>query len=149
MFAAIGTALPLMEAVTVFRAHGVHGVRIPGSALLRFVDTFASMTADLTLLLATLPILTGAFVTTGVVPPKVGFILVEAASVNLLVAVFVVFLFGALLGMGLPLAPTCILTALVFALIALAHSDPWVATAACIPVVLFAGYRLLRRRGDG
>ena len=73
----------------------------------------------------------------------------EAASVNLLVAVFVVFLFGALLGMGLPLAPTCILTALVFALIALAHSDPWVATAACIPVVLFAGYRLLRRRGDG
>ena len=36
-----------------------------------------------------------------------------------------------------------------FALIALAHPDPWVAAAACIPVALFAGYWLLRRRGDG
>ena len=45
-----------------------------------------------------------------------GFILVEAASVSLLVMVFVVFLFGALLGMGLLLAPTYILTALVIAL---------------------------------
>ena len=241
------------------------GVRVLGSTLLRFVDTFASMTADLTLLLATLSILTGAFVTTGV-PPKVGFILVEAASINLLVMVFVAFLFGALLGMGLPPAPTYILTALViapqmikvgidpwpvhffafflavwgeltpptsvvaavtskiarasfigtlvrsiglcgslfvlmaavflrpeivlepglaqlaatglvlaatvgltfsvqarfasnlavdvaarvvlagFALIALAHPDPWVAAAACLPVALFAGYWLLRRR---
>ena len=264
----VGAALFLMEAVTVFRAHGVGGARSLGSTLLRFVDTFASMTAELTLLLATLSILTGAFVTTGV-PPKVGFILVEAASVNLLVMVVVAFLFGALLGMGLPPAPTYILTALViapqmikvgidpwpvhffafffavwgeltpptsvvaavtskiarasfmgtlvrsiglggslfvlkaavflrpeivlepglaqlaatglvlaatvgltfsvqarfessllldvaarvvlagFALIALAHSDPLIAAAACIPVALFAGYWLLRRRGDG
>ena len=35
-----------------------------------------------------------------------------------------------------------------FALIALAHPAPWIAAAACIPVVLFAGYWLLRRRGD-
>ncbi len=269
VFAGVGAALLLMKAATAFRAHGlVGGARVLGSTLLRFVDTFASMTADLTLLLATLSILTGAFVTTGV-PPKVGFILVEAASVNLLVMVFVAFLFGALLGMGLPPAPTYILTALViapqmikvgidpwpvhffafflavwgeltpptsvvaavtskiarasfigtlvrsiglcgslfvlmaavflrpeivlepglaqlaatglvlaatigltfsvqarfasrlgvdlaarvvlagFALIALAHPDPWIAAAACIPVALFAGYWLLRRRGDG
>ena len=269
VFAGVGAALLLMKAATAFRAHGlVGGVRVLGSTLLRFVDTFASMTADLTLLLATLSILTGAFVTTGV-PPKVGFILVEAASVNLLVMVVVAFLFGALLGMGLPPAPTYILTALViapqmikvgidpwpvhffafflavwgeltpptsvvaavtskiarasfigtlvrsiglcgslfvlmaavflrpeivlepglaqlaatglvlaatvgltfsvqarfasnlawdvaarvvlagFALIALAHPDPWIAAAACIPVALFAGYWLLRRRGDG
>ena len=268
VFAGVGAALLLMKAASAFRAHGlVGGVRVLGSTLLRFVDTFASMTADLTLLLATLSILTGAFVTTGV-PPKVGFILVEAASVNLLVMVFVAFLFGALLGMGLPPAPTYILTALViapqmikvgidpwpvhffafflavwgeltpptsvvaavtskiarasfmgtlvrsiglcgslfvlmaavfvrpeivlepglaqlaatglvlaatvgltfsvqarfasnlavdvaarvvlagFALIALAHPDPWVAAAACIPVVGFAGYWLLRCRGD-
>ena len=269
VFAGVGAALLLMKAVTAFRAHGlVGGVRVLGSTLLRFVDTFASMTADLTLLLATLSILTGAFVTTGV-PPKVGFILVEAASVNLLVMVFVAFLFGALLGMGLPPAPTYILTALViapqmikvgidpwpvhffafflavwgeltpptsvvaavtskiarasfmgtlvrsiglcgslfvlmaavflrpeivlepglaqlaatglvlaatvgltfsvqarfasnllldiaarvvlagFALIALAHPDLWVAAVSCVPVALFAGYWLLRRRGDG
>ena len=88
VFAGVGAALLLMKAVTAFRAHGAGGVRVLGATLLRFVDTFASMTADLTLLLATLSILTGAFVTTGV-PPKVGFILVEAASVNLLVMVFV------------------------------------------------------------
>ncbi|MDD9983261.1 MAG: TRAP transporter fused permease subunit, partial [Gammaproteobacteria bacterium] len=267
VFAGVGAALLVMKAVTAFRAHGlVGGVRVLGSTLLRFVDTFASMTADLTLLLATLSILTGAFVTTGV-PPKVGFILVDAASINLLAMVVVAFLFGALLGMGLPPAPTYILTALViapqmikvgidpwpvhffafflavwgeltpptsvvaavtskiarasfmgtlvrsiglcgslfvlmaavflrpeivlepglaqlaatglvlaatvgltfsvqarfasslvvdlaarvvlagFALIALAHPDPWIAAAACIPVGLFAGYWLLRRRG--
>ena len=33
-----------------------------------------------------------------------------------------------------------------FALIALAHPDPWVAAAACSPVAGFAGYWLLRRR---
>ena len=36
-----------------------------------------------------------------------------------------------------------------FALITLAHPNPWVAAAACILVALFAGYWLLRRRGDG
>ena len=34
-------------------------------------------------------------------------------------------------------------------LIALAHPDPWVAAAACIPVAGFAGYWLLRWRGAG
>ena len=126
VFAGVGAALLLMKAASAFRAHGlVDGVRVLGSTLLRFVDTFASMTADLTLLLATLSILTGAFVTTGV-PPKVGFILVEAASVNLLVMVFVAFLFGALLGMGLPPAPTYILTALVIApQMIKVGIDPW------------------------
>ena len=125
VFTGIGAALLLMEAVTAFLAHGVGGARILGSTLLRFVDTFASMTADLTLLLATLSILTGAFVTTGV-PPKVGFILVEAASINLLAMVVVAFLFGALLGMGLPPAPTYILTALVIApQMIKVGVDPW------------------------
>ena len=114
VFAGVGAALLLMKVVTALRAQGAAGARTLGSILLRFVDTFASMTAELTLLLAILSILTGAFVNTGV-PPKVGFILVEAASVNLLVMVVVAFLFGALLGMGLPPAPTCILTALVIA----------------------------------
>ena len=125
VFAAIGAALLLLRAVTAFRAEGVAGARTLGATLLRFIDTFASMTAELTLLLATLSILTGAFVNTGV-PPKVGFILVEAASINLLAMVVVAFLFGALLGMGLPPAPTYILTALVIApQMIKAGVDPW------------------------
>ena len=125
IFAAIGCALLLLHAVTAFRAHGAAGARTVGSTLLRFIDAFASMTAELTLLLATLSILTGAFVNTGV-PPKVGFILVEAASINLLAMVIVAFLFGALLGMGLPPAPTYILTALVIApQMIKVGVDPW------------------------
>ena len=125
VFAAIGAALLLLEVVTAFNSHGVAGARSVGSTLWRFVDTFASMTAELTLLLATLSILTGAFVNTGV-PPKVGFILVEAASINLLAMVVVAFLFGALLGMGLPPAPTYILTALVIApQMIKVGVDPW------------------------
>ncbi len=80
----------------------------------RLVDSFASMTADLTLLLATLSIMTGALVITGV-PTKIGAILVAAAGVNLFAMVVVAFFFGALLGTGLPPAPTYIITALVIA----------------------------------
>ena len=125
IFSAVGAALLLLHAFTAFREHGVGGARTLGSTLLRFVDTFASMTAELTLLLATLSILTSAFVNTGV-PPKVGFILVDAASINLLAMVVVAFLFGALLGMGLPPAPTYILTALVIApQMIKVGVDPW------------------------
>ena len=125
IFFGVGSALLLLQAVTAFREHGFSGVRILGSTLLRFVDTFASMTAELTLLLATLSILTSAFVNTGV-PPKVGFILVDAAAINLLAMVVVAFLFGALLGMGLPPAPTYILTALVIApQMIKVGVDPW------------------------
>ena len=125
IFVAVGAALLLLQAFTAFGEHGVAGARTIGSTLLRFIDTFASMTAELTLLLATLSILTGAFVNTGV-PPKVGFILVDAASINLLAMVVVAFLFGALLGMGLPPAPTYILTALVIApQMIKVGVDPW------------------------
>ncbi len=125
IFAAIGGALLLLHAVTAFRTEGAAGVRTVGKTLLRFVDTFASMTAELTLLLATLSILTSAFVNTGV-PPKVGFILVDAAAINLAAMVVVAFLFGALLGMGLPPAPTYILTALVIApQMIKVGVDPW------------------------
>ncbi|MGH6618717.1 MAG: TRAP transporter permease [Alphaproteobacteria bacterium] len=85
-----------------------------GRPLLRFLDSFTSMTGDLTLLLATLSIMTGAFVITGV-PTKFGFLLLEAAGINLFVMALVAFVFGAFLGTGLPPAPTYILTALVIA----------------------------------
>ena len=92
----------------------------------RFVDTFSSMTADLTLLLATLSIMTGALVITGV-PTKIGALLIEAAGVNLAAMAVVAFFFGALLGTGLPPAPTYIITALIIAPPMIRVGvDPWV-----------------------
>jgi TRAP transporter 4TM/12TM fusion protein len=79
-----------------------------------FLDSFTEMTADLTLLLATLSIMTGALVITGV-PTKLGSLLIEAAGVNLAAMVLLAFIFGALLGTGLPPAPTYILVAIVIA----------------------------------
>ena len=101
----------VVELATGAREANLKSITSPG---LRFLDGFSSMTADLTLLLATLSIMTGAFVITGV-PTKIGFLLMEAAGINLLAMVVVAFLFGALLGTGLPPAPTYILTALVIA----------------------------------
>jgi TRAP transporter 4TM/12TM fusion protein len=82
--------------------------------LRRFLDAFIEMTADLTLLLATLAIMTGALVITGV-PTKLGAVLIELAGVNLAAMVILAFVFGAVLGTGLPPAPTYILVAIVIA----------------------------------
>jgi TRAP transporter 4TM/12TM fusion protein len=94
--------------------------------LKKFLDTYVDMTVDLTLLLATLSIMTGALVITGV-PTKLGSLLIEAAGFNLAAMVILAFLFGALLGTGLPPAPTYILVAIVIAppMIRIGV-DPWV-----------------------
>jgi TRAP transporter 4TM/12TM fusion protein len=92
----------------------------------RFVETFARMTSELTLLLSTLGILTAAFTITGV-PTTVGVLLMELAGVHLVAMVLVAFVFGYLVGMGLPPAPTYIVTAVVIApFIIAAGIDPWV-----------------------
>lgn len=91
-----------------------------------FLESFTEMTADLTLLLATLSIMTGALVITGV-PTKLGSLLIEAAGVNLAAMVLLAFVFGALLGTGLPPAPTYILVAIVIAPPMIkAGVNPWV-----------------------
>jgi len=109
-----------------WRSEGRPGFRDVVAPLGRMVDIFASMTADLTLLLATLSIMTGAFVITGI-PTKVGVILIEAAGVNLAAMGIVAFLFATLIGTGLPPAPTYILTALVIAPPMIRYGvDPWV-----------------------
>lgn len=90
-----------------------------------FVDGFARMTSDITLLLATLSIMTGAFVITGI-PTKLGFLLMEAAGIHLLLMIVVAFAFGTLVGTGLPPAPTYIITVLVVAPFMIkAGVDPW------------------------
>jgi TRAP transporter 4TM/12TM fusion protein len=80
----------------------------------RFLDAYIEMTSDLTLLLATLAIMTGALVITGV-PTKLGALLIDLAGVNLAAMVILAFLFGAVLGTGLPPAPTYILVAIIIA----------------------------------
>ena len=112
VFVAVGGFLLVVHLVTVLTgpwsfAEFIRPVR-------KFLDSYIEMTADLTLLLATLAIMTGALVITGV-PTKLGAILIEAAGVNLAAMVVLAFIFGALLGTGLPPAPTYILVAIVIA----------------------------------
>jgi len=125
VFLAVGGALVTAHLVVIARAPGRSWRDLVGP-FGRFVDYFAIMTADLTLLLATLSIMTGALVITGV-PTKIGALLIAAAGVNLAALVIVAFFFGALLGTGLPPAPTYIITALVIApAIIKVGVDPWV-----------------------
>ncbi len=125
VFVAVGAVLVIAHLIAIARAADRPWRDLRGS-LGRFVDHFASMTSDLTLLLATLSIMTGAFVITGV-PTKIGSLLVAAAGINLAAMAFVAFFFGALLGTGLPPAPTYIITALVIAPPMIKMGvDPWV-----------------------
>jgi TRAP-type uncharacterized transport system fused permease subunit len=127
VFLGIGAILLASFLVTRWRtADGAPRLGSLGAPLVRFLDIFASMTTDLTLLLATLSIMVGAFVITGV-PTKIGALLLDAAGVSVLAMALVAFVFGALLGTGLPPAPTYILTALVIAPPMIkACVDPWV-----------------------
>jgi len=125
VFIAVGAVLLLAHLAIVARSRG-RTWRALMTPLGRFVDYFASMTADLTLLLATLSIMTGALVITGV-PTKIGAILIQMAGINLAAMALVAFFFGALLGTGLPPAPTYIITALVVAPPMIKVGvDPWV-----------------------
>jgi TRAP transporter 4TM/12TM fusion protein len=93
---------------------------------LRMVESYATITAELTILLATLGILTATFTITGV-PTKVGILLMEGAGINLAVMVLVGFGFGYIIGMGLPVAPTYIILAIVISPFMIrAGVDPWV-----------------------
>jgi len=125
VFLAVGAFLVMGHATALARA-GALSWRAFLAPFGRFIDAFASMTADLTLLLAMLSIMTGALVITGV-PTKVGSLLLQAAGVNLVAMVIVAFFFGALLGTGLPPAPTYIITALVIVPPMIRVGvDPWV-----------------------
>ena len=126
LFIGIGIVLSLIFFFTAWRTRQSLNLRRLCDPFLRLVENFATMTTELTLLLATLSIMTGAFVITGV-PPKIGFLLMEAAGVNLVAMILVGFLFGAIVGTGLPPAPTYIITALVIAPPMIKVGvDPWV-----------------------
>ena len=113
VFIAVGSALFLVNTVPLLRPRH-WSTRAFIEPIRRFLDAFTDMISDLALLLATLSIMTGALVITGV-PTKLGSLLIEAAGVNLVAMVVLSFIFGAILGTGLPPAPTYILVAIVIA----------------------------------
>jgi TRAP-type uncharacterized transport system fused permease subunit len=113
VFVAMGSVLLVIHLALLLRSGRRHFAEFV-APLRKFLDAYVEMTADLTLLLATLAIMTGALVITGV-PTKLGSLLIEMAGVNLAAMVVLAFLFGALLGSGLPPAPTYILVAIVIA----------------------------------
>lgn len=126
VFVAAGIVVSLIFVFTTLRNPSSRNLRTLASPFLRFIDQFATTTFDLTLLLASLSIMTGVVVITGVTT-KVGFLLIEAAGFHLIAMILVAFFFGALVGTGLPPAPTYILTALVIAPAMIkAGIDPWV-----------------------
>jgi TRAP transporter 4TM/12TM fusion protein len=125
MFCVIGTALLLVHLVPLLRPTRWSLAEFI-EPLKRFLDAYIDMVTDLTLLLATLSIMAGTLVITGV-PTKLGFLLVEAAGVNLAAMVAMGFLFGVVLGTGLPPAPVYILVAIVIAPPFIqAGVNPWV-----------------------
>ncbi len=126
VFGWIAIPLSVIFIVTTYRTHRSWNLRQLAAPFRDLVDSFAAMTTELTLLLATLSVMTGAFVITGI-PTKVGFIMMEAAGVNLVAMILVAFVFGAIVGTGLPPAPTYVITALVIAPPMIkAGVDPWV-----------------------
>ena len=113
VFCAAGLVLLLIDLVSLLRP-GRWSLREFVAPLQRFLDSYTDMICDIALLLATLSIMTGALVITGV-PTKLGALLVEAAGINMAAMVAMALLFGVILGTGLPPAPVYILVAIVVA----------------------------------
>jgi len=114
VFVGVGLAVSGIFFIMTYRTDGSWKLRHMAAPFIHFIEHFTVMTTDLTLLLATLSIMTGVFVITGI-PTKVGFLLMEAAGMHLVAMILIAFFFAALVGTGLPPAPTYILTALVIA----------------------------------
>ncbi|MET1127735.1 MAG: TRAP transporter fused permease subunit [Thermoproteota archaeon] len=97
-----------------------------GSSLVETVERFAAFTSDLTLLLATLGIMTGLLAITGV-PTKIGFMLMSLGRESFYLLAAIGFLFGYIVGLGLPPVVTYILTVIVIAPYFIeAGINPWV-----------------------
>jgi TRAP transporter 4TM/12TM fusion protein len=125
MFCLVGSAMLVFHVAWLLRP-GQWSLAEFIKPLKEFLDSYIDMITDLTLLLATLSIMAGTLVITGV-PTKLGLLLVEAAGVNMAAMVGMGFLFGVVLGTGLPPAPVYILVAIVIAPPFMqAGVNPWV-----------------------
>ncbi|MGZ8209689.1 MAG: TRAP transporter permease [Burkholderiales bacterium] len=91
------------------------------------IETHADMTSYLTLLLATLGIMIGLFTVTGFIN-RMGGMLLELGSWHIMALVFMSFVFGWLVGMGLPPTATYIIGAVVIVEpLTKLGVNPWVA----------------------
>jgi len=91
------------------------------------IETHADMTSYLTLLLATLGIMIGLFTVTGFIN-RMGGMLLDLGSWNIAAMIFMSFVFGWLVGMGLPPTATYIIGAVVIvAPLTKLGVNPWVA----------------------
>ncbi len=109
MFCAAGAGLLVIHVASLLRQWSFRAFIAP---LKRTLDSYIDMITDIALLLATLSIMTGALVITGV-PTKLGSLLIQAGGINMAAMVAMAFIFGAILGTGLPPAPVYILVAIV------------------------------------
>jgi TRAP transporter 4TM/12TM fusion protein len=93
----------------------------------RAIETHAEMTSYLTLLLATLGIMIGLFTVTGFIN-RMGAMLLDLGSWNIIAMVFMAWIFGWLAGAGLPPTATYIIGAVVIVPpMRQLGIDPWVA----------------------
>ena len=91
------------------------------------IETHADMTSYLTLLLATLGIMIGLFTVTGFIN-RMGGMLLDLGSWNVMALIFMSFVFGWLVGMGLPPTATYIIGAIVIVgPLTKLGINPWVA----------------------
>jgi TRAP-type uncharacterized transport system fused permease subunit len=92
-----------------------------------YIETHADMTSYLTLLLATLGIMIGLFTVTGFIN-RMGGMLLDLGSWNVMALIFMSFVFGWLVGMGLPPTATYIIGAIVIVgPLTKLGINPWVA----------------------
>jgi TRAP transporter 4TM/12TM fusion protein len=96
-------------------------------SLRRGIETHAEMTSYLTLLLATLGIMIGLFTVTGFIN-RMGAMLIDLGSWNIIAMIFMAWVFGWLAGTGLPPTATYIIGAVVIVPpMKKIGIDPWVA----------------------
>lgn len=126
-----GLMLGVLIAVFVYFKHvrrdpALGGETLAGS-LRRGIETHAEMTSYLTLLLATLGIMVGLFTVTGFIN-RMGGMLLEVGAWNIVAMILVAWVFGWLLGMGLPPTATYIIGAVIIVPpMTKLGVDPWVA----------------------
>ncbi|GBF09973.1 TRAP transporter, membrane-spanning component [Aeropyrum pernix] len=118
--------LALLAAAEASRGKSLRGAA--GRILARLAETlkiFSGFVADITILLAALGVMTGLMTITGI-PTRVGFLLLEVGASNKLLLVTLAFVFGYLVGLGLPPVVTYILTVVVIGPYMLqAGFNPW------------------------
>jgi TRAP-type uncharacterized transport system fused permease subunit len=134
LLAALYTAAFMFVLLLVNFLYFKHALKDPAAAQETFlgnvrlsIETHADMTSYLTLLLATLGIMIGLFTVTGFIN-RMGGMLLDLGSWNIIALILMSFVFGWLVGMGLPPTATYIIGAVVIVgPLTKLGVNPWVA----------------------